>query len=233
LQALILVGGLGTRLRGVVDDRPKPMADIGGKPFLEYLINFLGKYGVMDIILSTGYMSSLVMNHFGDGHGFGVRISYSKEDRPLGTAGAIRQAKSQISDQTVLVMNGDSILDFDPNLLIEKHKQNCANISMALVRVNDKSRYGSVEIDESGKIIEFVEKDAKSKLDVINAGIYLLDRQIVDSIPCCLQPISLEKDIFPKFIGKSFYGVIFEGFFIDIGIPLDYLFLQKNIGLIK
>lgn len=228
MQALILAGGLGTRLRGVLPDKPKPMAPIAGKPFLEYLILQLRHQGISDIVLSVGYLSEQISDYFGDGGSLGINIAYSRETMPLGTGGALKLAEAKLSTSSFMVMNGDSFLDLEISKFLEDHERRSATVTMALTRVEDQKRYGSVLLDSTERVQRFVEKGEKTGSDLINAGIYILDRKILDQIPGGGKPVSLEKDVFSNLMGSSFFGSVFEGFFIDIGIPKDYEFLNAN-----
>jgi D-glycero-alpha-D-manno-heptose 1-phosphate guanylyltransferase len=219
LRAFVLCGGLGTRLRSVLSDRPKSMALIGSVPFLQLLLQQLKAQGVQEVILGTGYRAGQIENFFGDGKNLGLRLHYSQEDQPLGTGGALKLAEELLSDP-VLVLNGDSYVEWNLATIADLFREKNANIVMELQSVPDVSRYGSVAIDSSGRITEFVEKGTRTGAGLINAGIYLLRREIVTGIPEG-SAISLEREVFPPFLGERFYGVISRGTFIDIGIPAD------------
>ncbi|URZ14865.1 nucleotidyltransferase family protein [Clostridium felsineum] len=222
MQALILVGGLGTRLRSIVKDRPKPMALIEDKPFLEYLIRNLKKNGIKDIILATGYMSEIIEDYFKDGREFGVNIVYSKENVQLGTAGAIKNAEKYIKDE-VFVLNGDTYFDVDFKKLYEFHKNTNSIFTMVLRKIADASRYGAVECDKENKITSFVEKGETSKSDYINGGIYIIKKKILNLIEN-EKKVSLEKEVIPKVLREEkIYGYGCGNYFIDIGIPEDYI----------
>ncbi len=226
MQALILVGGLGTRLRKVVNNCPKPMMQVGGRPFLEYLILQLRRYNLTEIILSIGYLGNRIRKYFQNGRQWGVRIRYSEEEAPLGTGGAIKLAEDLIKTDDFLVLNGDSYLDIDLNELIRFHKLQRALATLALVRVSRPDRYGVVEVDKDYHIMNFREKGAVSKSSLINGGIYIFHKEMFSSIP--KGNISLEKNIFPLLMGKRFYGRPHKVYFIDIGVPGDYDRLQKE-----
>ncbi len=226
MQALILVGGLGTRLRKVVNNCPKPMMQVGGRPFLEYLILQLKRYNLTEIILSTGYLGNRIREYFQNGRQWGVRIRYSEEEAPLGTGGAIKLAEDLIKTDDFLVLNGDSYLDINLNQLIEFHKLQKALATLALVEVCKPDRYGLVETDENYHIIDFREKGAVSKSSLINGGVYVFHKEMCSSIP--KGNISLEKNIFPLLMGKRFYGRPHKAYFIDIGVPGDYDRIQKE-----
>lgn len=226
MKVLILSGGLGKRLRNVIYDRPKPMAPVAGKPFLEYLILQLKKQDLRHIVLCIGYLGKRVQEYFGDGSGWGVRISYSYEAEPLDTGGAIKLAEALIREENFLVMNGDSFLDVDLKQLVDYHLKNKALATMALAEVKNAARYGVVKINKKGEIESFVEKGGTSKSKFVNGGIYVFNRKIFRYIP--KGTVSLEREVFPNLIGKKFYGMPVKGFFIDIGMPEDYRWLQRN-----
>ena len=228
MQVLILVGGLGTRLREIIKNIPKAMANIKGKPFLEYLILQLKNYNLNDIILCTGYLKEKIESYFENGNRLGVNIVYSEEPKPLGTGGAIKLAESLVKSDDFIVMNGDSFFDIDLYKLINYHLNKKALATIALAEVKDIRRFGIVKIDKNGKIESFFEKAKKQNSNLINGGIYLLNKEIFKYIPKD-KSISLEKEVFPKLINSNrFYGVSFKNYFIDIGIPKAYEILQKN-----
>lgn len=233
LEAIILVGGKGTRLNSVVNDRPKPMAEVGGRPFLEWLIMALKNQGVQRIILCTGYLGHIVKNYFKDGKKWDLDIQYSHEIRPLGTAGAVRNALDLIDKNQFLVINGDSYCHFDIKKLLNFHIGKKASITMWLVNLEDCRRYGSVKIGKDGEILAFHEKSPILLSGLINAGIYLMTKDSVKDIPKG-QIYSLETDLFPSLIGRGLYAV--EGVlpFIDIGTPESFnnastIILQEKI----
>lgn len=226
MQTLILAGGFGTRLRNIVKDYPKSMAVVNNKPFLEYLVLQLKKHSIIDIILSIGYLGKKIKEYFKDGTKWGVNIKYSEEDRSLGTGGALRLAQRIIKEDNFLVLNGHSYLDIDFGKLIKFHENKRAIATIALVAVDNPKRYGLVEIADDGQIIEFVEKEKNSGLNLINGGVYVFSREIFDFVP--EGKVSLEKDIFPKMINHRFYGVKSKAYFIDMGTPEDYRRVQKD-----
>jgi D-glycero-alpha-D-manno-heptose 1-phosphate guanylyltransferase len=227
LQALLLVGGLGTRLRDVVKDLPKPMAPINGKPFLEYQINFLKKSGICDIILCTGYMDKKIENYFLDGHKHGISITYSNETEPLGTGGPIKKAKNMLEEE-FFVLNGDSFFKIDLNSMRNFHKQNNADVTLALTSVRDNSRFGTVKLGKNYQIIEFVEKENSSG-GYINGGIYLFKKSCFewDKLP---EKFSIEKELFPQLVRcKNVFGFVSDAYFVDIGTPDDYLKINSDM----
>lgn len=222
MQALILVGGLGTRLRSLVNDRPKPMALVGEKPFLEYVIRNLKRNGIEDIVLATGYMGNFIENYFKDGRRFGVKISYSHEKEQLGTAGAIKNAEKFLKDE-LFVLNGDTYFNVNFEDIYKFHLKNNSYFTMALREVKNASRYGAVECDSTNKIQNFIEKGVLSESNCINGGIYIIRKEILKLVDYS-KKVSLEKDIIPKILKqKQIYGYKCDDYFIDIGIPEDYM----------
>jgi NDP-sugar pyrophosphorylase family protein len=220
-SAVLLVGGQGTRLRGVISSAPKPLAPVGGQSFLAFLIEHLRHQGIRRLILCTGYMSEQIEKEFGDGRHLGIQVEYSRESRPLGTAGAVKQAKSLLrGSKAFLVMNGDSFLQLDLRELLRCHCERDAIASLAVVRVPDAGRYGTVFAEDTGRIAGFMEKRGLNVPGLINAGVYAFDHDIFEYIPD--GPASLEKDVFPKILSYGAYAVEVQGMFLDIGTPEDY-----------
>ena len=225
MQAILLCGGMGTRLRSVVSDRPKPMADICGKPFLQYLLEMLREKGITEVIFALGYMGEMIEEYFQDGSAFGLKISYSYEEEPLGTGGAIRNALPKIMEEEVLVLNADTYFPMDYQGLYRFHQENDGDFSLATRAVPDISRYGAVRRDAAGRILAWNEKleDGGQPLaGEINGGIYVMKKSLIAEIPEGKQ--SLEQDCVPKWLseGKRIFGLPFDGYFMDIGIPKDY-----------
>lgn len=225
MQAILLCGGMGTRLRSVVSDRPKPMADICGKPFLQYLLEMLRDKGITEVIFALGYMGEMIEEYFQYGSAFGLKIAYSYEEEPLGTGGAIRNALPKIMEEEVLVLNADTYFPMDYQGLYRFHQENDGDFSLATRAVPDISRYGAVRRDAAGRILAWNEKmeDGGQPLaGEINGGIYVMKKSLIAEIPEGKQ--SLEQDCIPKWLseGKRIFGLPFEGYFMDIGIPKDY-----------
>jgi len=220
VSAFVVCGGEGTRLRPVLSDRPKSMALISGTPFLQLLLDRLRSQGVGDVILGTGYMAERIERYFGCGNKLALRIRYSREHEPLGTGGALKLAEPLISDP-VLVLNGDSYVEWDLVPVLELFKTKDADLVIVLQTVADVTRYGSVALDHDGRVTQFVEKGVAAGSGLINAGVYLLRKQIVRGLPAGTA-ISLEKEIFPRLLDRVVYGLVCTGLFIDIGIPDDF-----------
>lgn len=214
MQAIILCGGLGTRLKSVIKDIPKPMALINDKPFLEFIFEYLKKQGIKEIILAVSYKYEVIQEYFKDEF-LGIKIKYSIEKEPLGTGGAIKEALKFIKNEAY-VLNGDTFFDID----LSKLKLNGSKIYLALKQMNNFDRYGTVNVDGRALVISFEEKVFK-KQGLINGGIYLLDKDIFKDF--ALQ----EKFSFEEFLQENYKKLkakahIFDDYFIDIGVPEDY-----------
>ncbi len=218
--AMILAGGVGSRLRSVVSDRPKVLAAIHGRPFLTYLLDVLEDAGLRRVVLCTGYMAESVEAALGATYG-AMRLVYSPETTLLGTGGAIRAALGMADSGSVLIMNGDSFCEADLPALADLHRQRQANATILLTEVPDTGRFGRVRIDDAGRLLEFEEKGLHAGPGWINAGIYLVERQLLESIPAG-RAVSLERDVFPGWIGQGLYGYPVQGRFLDIGTPESF-----------
>lgn len=239
MRAVLLVGGLGTRLRAAVPSLPKALALVGGRPFLELLVRQLANQGIQQLVMCTGYLAEQIENTFGRGADFGVGIEYSRETVPLGTAGALKLAERFLAhDPDFLVLNGDSFLDVNFQNLIRFHRTHDSVATLAVTTVSNASRYGTVQLLEDGRVSAFTEKYGLDVAGTINAGIYVLSQEVLNLIPD--GPSSLERDIFPLLLGKGIYGFNGGGTFIDIGTPDDYLkakeiseALEKAAGCVR
>lgn len=224
-EAVILAGGLGTRLQPVVKDLPKAMAPVNGRPFLEYLLDYLRSSGIARVVLSVGYRSEMIEKHFGSEHN-GIEISYAVEKQPLGTGGGLRLALNQCTADHVLALNGDTLFQVDLKGFEKKYTESNAAAGIALRNVQDVSRYGAVKIDKNHRITHFGEKSSEPVPGLINAGIYLLNRAFfLAHTP--EGAFSVEKDFFERLYPQGLIaGFVFDAWFIDIGIPEDYLRAQ-------
>jgi NDP-sugar pyrophosphorylase family protein len=222
-KIFILVGGLGTRLKPIISDIPKPMAPIDGKPFLWYKLMQFKSVGFKNFVFCAGYLSDYISDYFGDGSNFGVKIDYSVEKEPLGTAGAIANAEKFI-DGPFFIGNGDTYLDFEAKPMLNFINEKKGKYGMLLTKPHEKGQEGMVVVDADGLITDFVEKPEKEVPGrQINAGVYLIHPDILELIPKS-KKISMEKDVFPELITRNepFYGFGYEGYFIDIGLPKNY-----------
>jgi D-glycero-alpha-D-manno-heptose 1-phosphate guanylyltransferase len=226
VPAVLLVGGMGTRLRTVVPSTPKPMAAVGAKPFLELLVRQLRSQGIDRLIMCSGYLADQIEDKFGHGGEWGVTIEYSRELRSMGTAGAIKLAQDYLSDDSsFLVMNGDSFVDVEFEQLMRTHLQHNALATMTIVPVQNAGRYGTVRTNSAERVTGFAEKTNADMPGLINAGVYVFDRSIFDHIP--EGNSSLERDVFPRIVDRGLYALEHTGMFIDIGTPDDYARAQS------
>ena len=224
MQALVLAGGEGTRLRPLTLTTPKPVMPFAGRPFLTFMIDWLGRHGVDDVILSCGFMSDAVESVLGDIHG-GIRLRYVHEDEPLGTAGPLRLAldTGALQDERLFVLNGDVLTDMDLTAEREQHERTGARATLCLIKVDDTEGYGVVPTNDDGEVLEFREKSAgPAPTNRINAGAYLLEREVIERIPAG-RAVSIEREIFPELVGEGLYGYAAAGYWVDIGTPRRYL----------
>jgi NDP-sugar pyrophosphorylase family protein len=228
MDAVILAGGFGTRLKEVVPDVPKPLAPINGRPFLDILLHQLGRSGIIrKVILAVGYKAEVIQSRYSAIQNYSFGIEFSVEHVPMGTGGAICQALALTESTDVLVMNGDSYVEYDLDELARRHKENAAKVTMVVTEVDDARRFGSVKLDKSNsKILEFVEKTGSQGRGFVNAGCYMLMRSAFAGLPTV--PCSFETAILPQYLG-SIYALIAKGRFIDIGIPGSYHFAAEYL----
>jgi NDP-sugar pyrophosphorylase family protein len=219
--AFLLVGGLGTRLQSVLPSTPKPLARVGNMPFLELLVLQLRSQGIRRIVMCTGHLASQIEQEFGDGRKWDVAIDYSQESQPLGTAGAVKLAEGYLKQASdFLVMNGDSFLELDLRQFIQFHREHGGLVSMAVRKVPDAARYGTVHMDTNHRVVGFSEKTGAAVPGVINGGVYGFNRAVLEQLPH--GPASFEKDVFPRVLERGVYALEQHGMFIDIGTPEDY-----------
>ena len=233
MQAIILCGGQGTRLRSVIGEKQKTMTEVNNEPFLVNIIKYLKTYKITNVIFATGYKSHEVRQYFGEKYFFGVEVNYAEEKIALGTGGAIRNCLDKMKYDYVLVLNGDTLFEANLYKLEENFLKLNADMSIACKEVNDKSRYGTIKIDysgtksngdkEHGVIVSFDEKVNSTNNDkdlYINGGIYIIRKSLIEAIPSGVKS-SLEKDLIPKWLseGKLIGGVVSKAAFVDIGTP--------------
>jgi mannose-1-phosphate guanylyltransferase len=223
MQALILAGGEGTRLRPLTSTVPKPVVPLVDRPFIRFMLDWLRSHGVNDVVMSCGHLASGVRNVLGDGSAFGIRLRYVEEPRPLGTGGALKYAESLLDDR-FLMLNGDVLTDMDLTAQMALHEQTGATATLALTPVEDPSAYGLVRTRAGGEVTEFVEKPAPDQIDThnISAGAYVLERAVLELLEA-EQPASIERDVFPRLVGEGLYGYVSDGYWLDIGTPERYL----------
>jgi mannose-1-phosphate guanylyltransferase len=223
VQAVILAGGTGTRLRPLTTRVPKPVVTLVDRPFIAFMLEWLSGHGVDDVILSCGFLADNVRAVLGDGGAYGVEVRYVDEPQPLGTAGALKYAEPLL-DERFLVLNGDVLSDIDLTAQIAQHETTGAIATLALIGVEDPSAYGLVRIGEDCAVHEFFEKPADGRAvdELISAGAYVLERSVLDLIPTG-RPVSIEREIWPALIGKGLFGYEASGYWLDIGSPERYL----------
>jgi mannose-1-phosphate guanylyltransferase len=223
VQALVLAGGEGTRLRPLTYTTPKPVMPLAGRPFLSFMLDWVRSHGVDEVILSCGFMSEAVKGVLGDIYD-GMRLRYVVEEEPLGTAGPLRLAYDEgVLEERVLVLNGDVLTDIDLRAELQQHERTGAQATLALYPVEDTSSYGVVPTDEEGRVEAFIEKGGgDAPTDRINAGAYVVERELADAIPAG-RAVSFEREIFPSLVGQGLYGYAAAGYWIDIGTPERYL----------
>jgi len=223
MQAVILVGGEGTRLRPLTSTVPKPVVPLVDRPFISFMLEWLHRHGVDDVIMSCGFLATSVRNVLGDGSALGVRLRFVEEPEPRGTAGALKYAEPML-DESFLMLNGDVLTDIDLTAQIEQHRSSSARATLALVPVDDPTAYGLVRLDSERSVLEFVEKPSSDEIDtnLISAGAYVLERDVLDLI----EPdrnVSIEREIWPQLVGNGLCGFPSESYWLDIGTPARYL----------
>lgn len=227
MEAIILAGGLGTRLQSVVSDVPKPMAPVAGKPFLSYLLEYLSRYQIHSVVLSTGYKHHAIEKFFGQSYK-NISIKYSIELSPLGTGGAIRKALQMVHEENVLVLNGDTLFNVNINEFIRYHQSSCSDITLALKYLENFDRYGTVLLNDNDEVIGFEEKQCRTK-GYINGGVYLINKNLFEKFELPYK-FSFESDFLEKYVENlNIRGYTSSGYFIDIGIPIDYERAQKEM----
>lgn len=228
MEAIILAGGFGTRLQSIVKDVPKPMADINGIPFLSFIMDYLVRHGVSKVLLSVGYKHEIIKNYFGFRYK-NIGIKYVFEAIPLGTGGAIREALKYVSDDNVIVLNGDTFFCINLSEMYDFHRGKNSNLTIAIKAMGNCSRYGAVII-QNDRIVQFEEKSCNS-FGYINGGIYIINSKVISSfINEFGNQFSFERDFIQKITKKiNVFSYISNDYFIDIGIPEDYERAKKEL----
>lgn len=227
MEAIFLVGGKGTRLHPLTLETPKPLLKVAGTPFIAHQIGYAKKHGVVRIVMASSYKNERFLEYLGDGSEFGVEIIHAIEDEPLGTGGAIRNASEFLRSSPqdpVAILNGDILSAHDMNAQVLLHKNVGADATLHLIHVADARPYGSVPTEDSGKILDFVEKSENPPTNFINAGCYIFTRSAIDAIPAG-KVVSIERETFPGLLsaGSTLWGYKSESYWIDIGTPAAFL----------
>ncbi|HEX4109792.1 MAG TPA: NDP-sugar synthase [Solirubrobacteraceae bacterium] len=223
MQAVILVGGEGTRLRPLTSTLPKPIVDLVDRPFIAYMLEWLHGHGVDDVIMSCGFMATKLREVLGDGSAFGVSLTFVEEPEPRGTAGALKYAEDMLQDR-FLMLNGDVLTDIDLTAQLAQHERTGATGTLALVPVEDPSAYGLVRLHEDQSVRGFLEKPKPEEIDtnLISAGAYVLERRVLDLIAPD-RNVSIEREVWPVLVGHGLYGFVSDAYWLDIGTPARYL----------
>jgi D-sedoheptulose 7-phosphate isomerase len=216
--AVVLAGGFGTRLPEVSATRPKPMADVEGRPFLEYVLEHLRRAGVREVVLAAGYRAEIIERHFGDGRAFGLRVRTIVEPEPLGTGGALRLALPHVGDRA-LVLNGDTFVDVDVAAMVARHVEERAAATIAAVEREDASRFGRMVV-EAGRLAAFEEKRPERAPGLVNAGVYVLERRVLEGVAAG-RAVSFEREVLPGLLARDERVAVHvhRGYFEDIGVP--------------
>jgi mannose-1-phosphate guanylyltransferase len=225
MQAIVLVGGEGTRLRPLTDSIPKPALTLVDRPFLAYMVEWLALHGVTEVVLACGFLPDKLRAALGDGEPGGPTVRYVTEPERRGTAGGIRFAAEALGDdleERFLALNGDVLADLDLSALLRAHEQSGARATLALYPVEDSSAYGLVSCEGDGSVAAFTEKTGEAVPGEINAGAYVLERSVLDLIPAG-QELSIEREVFPRLVGDGLWALCLDGYWMDIGTPDRYL----------
>lgn len=225
MEAIVLAGGFGTRLQSVVSDVPKPMADVSGKPFLAYVLQNLNAQGISKVVLSVGYKYQVIESYFGKKYS-DMALEYVVEDTPLGTGGAIKKSLEKCSSSCVAILNGDTFFDVDLNKMKSAFDSECADLMLSLKPMQCFDRYGTVLIDQKSRVIGFTEKQYCSE-GLINGGVYIASRNLLSGVVESV--FSFENFMSENLLNRRFFSMIFDNYFIDIGIPEDYYKAQHEL----
>ena len=225
MQAVVLVGGEGTRLRPLTLTQPKPALALVDRPFIRYMVDWLGRHGIDEVVMACGFKAESLRAALGDSVPGGPEIRYIQEDEPLGTAGPVRLAADEgLLGDRFMVLNGDVLTDLDLTALQRQHDETGAVITLGLHPVDDPTSYGLVRRADDGIVLGFLEKPDPAEIDTdeVSAGAYVIERQVLDLIPAG-RAVSIEREVFPRLVGQGLYGRRLEGYWMDIGTPQRYL----------
>jgi len=232
VEAVVLVGGKGTRLRPLTLSAPKPMLPTAGVPFLTHLLSRIKAVGITHVVLGTSYKAEVFQEYFGDGSRLGLELEYVVEEVPLDTAGAIRNVAHKLRERDVMVFNGDILSGVDLRAIVETHREAAADVTLHLVKVDDPRAFGCVPTDSDGRVTAFLEKTENPPTDQINAGCYVFRREVVDAIPTG-RPVSVERETFPGLLtsGARLQGHVDTSYWLDLGTPAA--FVQGSADLVR
>jgi mannose-1-phosphate guanylyltransferase len=232
VEAVVLVGGLGTRMRPLTLSAPKPMLPTAGVPFLTHLLGRIRAAGVRHVVLGTSYRAEVFATHFGNGSTLGLELEYVVEDEPLGTGGGIRNVASKLTEPDVLVFNGDVLSGLNPAEVVRTHRSAGADVTLHLVRVSDPRAFGCVPTSADGQVLGFLEKSDDPPTDLINAGCYVFRREVIESIPAA-RAVSVERETFPGLLaaGAQVHAHVDASYWLDLGTPAA--FVQGSADLVR
>ncbi len=232
MKAVILAGGEGTRMRPITFLNPKPMLPLVNRPFMENFVLWIKSHRIKDIIFSTGYLSEIFKNYFGDGSRFGMNFTWVQEKEPLDTCGGVKNVEKYLDNNSFLVFNGDILSSIDLTEMVAFHKRKRADITISLTRVEDPASYGLVPVDKESKVMQFLEKPEHGEAitDLINAGIYIIEPNIMGLVPEGKR-YSFERDLFPDVLDKGYkvFGYVSDEYWLDVGTPQKYLMAHWDI----
>ncbi|MBV9787877.1 MAG: NDP-sugar synthase, partial [Chloroflexi bacterium] len=238
MKAVVMAGGEGSRLRPLTINRPKPMVPLVDRPVMAHTVELLKMHGITEIIITVQYLANVIQDYFGDGSAYGVQITYSVEESPLGTAGSVRNAHALL-DEPFLVISGDALTDFNLTDVINYHMSKGALATLTLKRVENPLEYGVIITDESGRVRQFLEKPSWGEVfsDTVNTGIYVLDPRIFEYVEAG-KNVDWSKDVFPQLLqqDESIFGYIADGYWTDIGTIDAYMratadYLQNRVRI--
>ncbi|MDF3284821.1 MULTISPECIES: sugar phosphate nucleotidyltransferase [Gordonia] len=224
VQAVVLVGGKGTRLRPLTLSAPKPMLPTAGLPFLTHLLSRIRKAGIRDVVLGTSFKAHVFSEYYGDGSKLDLNMRYVTEEEPLGTGGGIRNVLPELTASTIVVFNGDVLGGTDVRHVVATHRESDADVTLHLVRVSDPRAFGSVPTDETGRVTAFLEKTQDPPTDQINAGTYVFRRSVIEDIPAGRE-VSVEREVFPGLLaeGRHIHAYVDHAYWRDMGTPEDFV----------
>ena len=232
MKAVVMAGGEGTRLRPMTSSMPKPLLPVANRPIMEHVLRLLKRHGLNETVVTVQFLASLVKNYFGDGEELGMELTYANEEKPLGTAGSVKNAEEALKDDAFLVISGDALTDFDLTELINFHKEKGALVTVCLTRVPNPLEFGITIVDEEGKVERFLEKPTWGQVfsDTVNTGIYVMEPEVFDYVEPDV-PVDWSGDVFPQLMkeGKPIYGYIAEGYWEDVGTHESYVKAQADV----
>lgn len=232
MKAVVMAGGEGTRLRPMTSSMPKPLLPVANRPIMEHVLRLLKRHGLNETVVTVQFLASLVKNYFGDGEELGMELSYANEEKPLGTAGSVKNAEEALKDDTFLVISGDALTDFDLTDLIAFHKEKGALVTVCLTRVPNPLEFGITIVDEDGKVERFLEKPTWGQVfsDTVNTGIYVMEPEVFDYVQADTS-VDWSGDVFPQLMkdGKLICGYVAEGYWEDVGTHESYVKAQADV----